>query len=154
MTITHEVWDENTNCPPSLHGVAPVEVQVTDDETASTGVRLSVNPTAVSEGAGGTTVTVRGAEQGPPHVSDGGDRGGGQNGRQRDGGDDYETVDDLTVTIPAESTSGTETFRLTPTDDVIGESDETITVSGTTNFGLTVTDAALRSWTTKRRRRE
>ena len=37
VTITHEVWDENTNCPPSLHGVAPVEVQVTDDETASTG---------------------------------------------------------------------------------------------------------------------
>ena len=37
VTITHEVWDENSNCPPSLHGVAPVEVQVTDDETASTG---------------------------------------------------------------------------------------------------------------------
>ena len=37
VTITHEVWDENSNCPPSLHGVAPVEVQVTDDETASMG---------------------------------------------------------------------------------------------------------------------
>ena len=52
VTITHEVWDENSNCPPSLHGVAPVEVQVTDDETASTGVALSVNRTTVSEGAG------------------------------------------------------------------------------------------------------
>ena len=33
VTITHEVWDENTNCPPFLHGVAPVEVRVTDDKT-------------------------------------------------------------------------------------------------------------------------
>ncbi len=33
VTITHEVWDENGNCP--LHGVAPVEVQVTGDETVT-----------------------------------------------------------------------------------------------------------------------
>ena len=33
VTITHEVSDENFQCPPSLRGVAPVTVRVTDDET-------------------------------------------------------------------------------------------------------------------------
>ena len=145
VTITHEVWDENTNCPPSLHGVAPVEVQVTDDETASTGVTLSMNPTAVIEGAAGTPVTVRAALNGAPRTSPTAVTVAvGKTGDSATEGTDYETVDDLTVTIPPGLTSATETFTLTPTDDVIGESDETITVSGTTRSGLTVTDAALK----------
>ena len=145
VTITHDVWDENTNCPPSLHGVAPVEVQVTDDETASTGVRLSVNPTAVSEGAGGTPVRVTAALNGAPRTSPTAVTVAvGKTGDSATEGTDYETVDDLTVTIPPGLTSARETFTLTPIDDVIGESDETITVSGTTRSGLTVTDAELR----------
>ncbi len=32
VTITHEGSDENFQCPPSLHGVAPVRVRVIDDE--------------------------------------------------------------------------------------------------------------------------
>ena len=145
VTITHDVWDENTNCPPSLHGVAPVEVQVTDDETASTGVRLSVNPTAVIEGAGGTPVRVTAALNGAPRTSPTAVTVAvGKTGDSATEGTDYETVDDLTVTIPPGLTSARETFTLTPIDDVIGESDETITVSGTTRSGLTVTDAELR----------
>ena len=146
VTITHDVWDENTNCPPSLHGVAPVEVQVTDDETASTGVSLSVNPTAVIEGAGGTPVTVRAALNGDPRTSPTPVTVAvGKTGDSATEGTDYETVADLTVTIPAGLPSARETFTLTPIDDVIGESDETITVSGTTSVsGLTVTAAQLR----------
>ena len=145
VTITHDVWDENTNCPPSLHGVAPVEVQVTDDETAPTGVSLSVNPTAVIEGAGGTPVTVRAALNGAPRTSPTAVTVAvGKTGDSATEGTDYETVGGLTVTIPPGLTSATETFRLTPIDDVIDEGDETITVSGTTRSGLTVTDAALK----------
>ena len=145
VTITHDVWDENTNCPPSLHGVAPVAVQVTDDETASTGVRLSVNPTAVSEGAGGTPVRVRAALNGAPRTSPTAVTVAvGKTGDSATEGTDYQTVADLTVTIPPGLTSARETFTLTPTDDVIDEGDETITVSGTTRSGLTVTDAALK----------
>ena len=144
VTITHDVWDENTNCPPSLHGVAPVEVQVTDDETASTGVRLSVNPTAVSEGAGGTPVRVTAALNGAPRTSPTAVTVAvGKTGDSATEGTDYETVDDLTVTIPPGLTSATETFRLTPIDDVIDEGDETITVSGTTSSGLTLTPTSL-----------
>ncbi len=144
VTITHEVWDENTNCPPSLKGVAPVEVQVTDDESASTGVALSVNPMTVSEGAGGTPVTVRAALNGvarlgstPVKVAV------GRTGDSATEGTDYETVDDLTVTIPAGLTSATERFTLTPTDDDVVESDKTVTVSGTTTVsGITTINPA------------
>ena len=120
VTITHEVWDENSNCPPSLHGVAPVEVQVTDDESASTGVALSVNPMTVSEGAGGTPVTVRAALNGAARLGSTPVKVAvGRTGDSATEGTDYETVDDLTVTIPAGLTSATERFTLTPTDDVV-----------------------------------
>ena len=144
VTITHEVWDENSNCPPSLHGVAPVEVQVTDDETASTGVALSVNPMTVSEGAGGTTVTARAALNGAARLGSTPVKVAvGKTGDSAKEGTDYETVDDLTVTIPAGLTSATETFTLTPTDDDVVESDKTVTVSGTTTAsGITTVNPA------------
>ena len=144
VTITHEVWDENSNCPPSLHGVAPVEVQVTDDETASTGVALSVNPMAVSEGAGGTTVTVRAALNGAARLGSTPVKVAvGKTGDSATEGTDYETVDDLTVMIPVGLTSATETFTLTPTDDDVVESDKTVTVSGTTTAsGITTVNPA------------
>ena len=47
-------------------------------------------------------------------------------------GTDYTTVDDLTLTISAEQTSGTATFTLTPDNDTLGEGDEKISVTGTT----------------------
>ena len=144
VTITHEVWDENTNCPPSLHGVAPVEVQVTDDESASTGVALSVNPMTVSEGAGGTTVTVRAALNGAARLGSTAVKVAvGKTGDSATEGTDYETVDDLTVTIPEGLTSATERFTLTPTDDDVVESDKTVTVSGTTTAsGITTVNPA------------
>ena len=144
VTITHEVWDENSNCPPSLHGVAPVEVQVTDDETASTGVALSVNPMAVSEGAGGTTVTVRAALNGAARLGSTPVKVAvGKTGDSATEGTDYETVDDLAVMIPVGLTSATETFTLTPTDDDVVESDKTVTVSGTTTAsGITTVNPA------------
>ena len=144
VTITHEVWDENSNCPERLHGVAPVEVQVTDDESASTGVALSVNPMTVSEGAGGTPVTVRAALNGAPRLGSTPVKVAvGKRGDSATEGTDYETVDDLTVTIPAGLTSATERFTLTPTDDVVVESDKTVTVSGTTTAsGITTINPA------------
>ena len=146
VTVTHEVWDEKSNCPPSLHGVAPVEVQVTDDETASTGVALSVNPTTVSEGAGGTTVTVRAALNGAARLgSTAVTVAVGKTGDSATEGTDYETVDDLTVTIAAEATSGTATFQFTPNDDTLVEGLETLTLSGTTTASAitTITTATL-----------
>ena len=59
-------------------------------------------------------------------------------------GTDYQTVSDLTVTIPARATSATGTFMLTPIDDALGEGDETTTVTGTTDApGVAVTGTEL-----------
>ena len=56
VRITHELWDENTNCPPSLHGVAPVTVGVTDDDVP--GITVSPAQLTVPEG-GMRTYTVK-----------------------------------------------------------------------------------------------
>ena len=48
VRITHELWDEKTNCPPSLHGVAPVTVGVTDDDVP--GIKVSPQHLTVPEG--------------------------------------------------------------------------------------------------------
>ena len=116
-------------------------LEITDNDTASTKVTLSVNPDAVSEGAGETTVTVTGTLDDAARttatsvtVSVGGDTA--------TAGTDFDTVSDFPLTIAAGATSGTATFRLTPTDDNLDEDTETLTVTGTTD-GLTVDSATL-----------
>ena len=52
VEFTHEVWDENTNCPPSLHWIAKVTVRIIDDDRDSGGTlpKLSIQDTPVVEG--------------------------------------------------------------------------------------------------------
>ena len=52
VEFTHEVWDQNTNCPPSLHGIAKVTVRIIDDDRDSGGTlpKLSIQDTPVVEG--------------------------------------------------------------------------------------------------------
>ncbi|MCY4610416.1 MAG: hypothetical protein OXC38_01690, partial [Gammaproteobacteria bacterium] len=57
-------------------------------------------------------------------------------------GTDYATVSDLTLTIAAGAASASGSFTLTPDNDVLDETDETISVDGTAGT-LTVTDAAI-----------
>ena len=57
---------------------------------------------------------------------------------------DYAVNTALTsITIPANTASGTGTLKITPTDDVVVEGDETIIVSGTTTVSLNVSDAII-----------
>ena len=54
-------------------------------------------------------------------------------------GTDYAAVADFTLTIDAGQPTGTATFTLTPTNDMLGEEDETISVTGSTPVsGLSV----------------
>ncbi len=104
---------------------------------------LSVNPASVGEADGATAVVVTAALHGRrPGLGDGGDGRGGDTGDSATEGTDYATVSDFTVTIGANATSGTGTFTLTPTQDLLVEGDETISVKGTAT-GLTVTGASL-----------
>ena len=49
---------------------------------------------------------------------------------------DFAAVSNFTITLSAGSTSATGTFVLTPTDDDVDETDETVTVSGSAEFPL------------------
>ena len=122
----------------------PVEVTVTDDETESTEVALTLSPAVVSEGAGsaGQTVTVTGTLDSGTRA-----RATAVTVRVADGtataGSDFTPVTGFRLTIPAGEPSGTTTFTLVPVDDGLDEDDETLTVSGTTTSGLTVRSTSL-----------
>ena len=107
---------------------------------------LTVQPTSVAENAAATEVTVtvtlgKGvtlSESTPVTVSVG--------EGTATAGTDYTAIDDFSVTVPGGSLTATGKFTLTPVDDNMAESDETIYISGTaTNFlfadaSLTIVD--------------
>ena len=114
---------------------------ITDDDTPSTGVTLTVLPNRVAEDAAAAdqTVTVVAALNGASRdtattitVS--------VTGVTATAGTHYVAVDDFAVTIPANSVSGRNTFTLEPVDDEVDAPDRTVRVTGTTTAsGLTVT---------------
>ncbi|MYA33146.1 MAG: hypothetical protein F4037_06215 [Gemmatimonadales bacterium] len=111
--------------------------------SVSTGVMLSLDRTEIGESDGQTTITVTGR-------LDGDAMGSakavtvriGASGDPATEGTDYATVDDFTFEIGAGATEGGGTFSMTPNDDDVAESDETVTVSGSVT-GLNVTRATL-----------
>ena len=116
-----------------------VAVTVNDDETVSTGLTLSVSPGSVGEAAGATTVTVTAMlNAGARTVATTVTVSIGDASDSAMSGTDYTSVNDFTVTIAAEQTSGTGTFTLTPVSDDVDENNETVSVGGTVT-GLTVT---------------
>ncbi len=120
---------------------ADVAVTVSDDETASAGVALTVSPGTVDEDAGATTVTVTGTLDGAPRTSETALTVSVSAGTASAA--DFAAVADFTLTIAAGQSSGTATFTLTPVDDAIEEGDGTVNVTGTAQ-GLKVTGAAVK----------
>ena len=115
---------------------------ILDDDSAPD-VNLSVNPSSVSEGASGTTVTVTAAfstgntfpEDETVTVSIG--------GGTATAGTDYAAVSNFDITIPKGATIGEATFTLRPIQDTAVEGDETIDVAGSAG-DLTVNGTELR----------
>ena len=128
-------------------GEAADSVTVTerDSDTASTAVSLSVLPGVVLEASSGQAVVVTA-------TLNGGTRGAATEvavtvGAGGDGAEpvtDYGAVAGFTLTIPADTASGTATFTLSPVDDRVDEENETLTVGGTVaGGGLNVLSAEL-----------
>ena len=91
-------------------------------------VTLAVSPSSVGEGDGSTVVVVTAtANRAVPSATDVTVSVGGGSATS---GQDYGSVSDFTVTIPAGSTSGRARFTLTPRQDTSVEGSETISVSG------------------------
>ena len=113
----------------------PVQVTVTDDDAAPTGITLTVSPSRVREDDPSTVVTVSAALDGTTRfaaaqvvtVSVGANDG---DATEATAGTDYAAVPGFTLTIAAGAASGTGTFTLSPIDDAEFEGDQTVTVSG------------------------
>ena len=115
-----------------------VTVMVTDVDTASTQVTLAVDPTAVGEGDGATTVTVTGTLDHAVRTE--GTEVTVTVSAGTASASDFAPVSAFTLTIDADQPFGTTVFTLTPTDDDVDEADETLTVEGSTAAaGLNVT---------------
>ena len=136
-TITHTVSGGDY----TGESVEAVAVTVEDDEGPSTAVVLSVQPPTVGEGSS-RTVTVTGAlnraprQQATPVQVDVTAGTATQSA-------DFAAIAPFTLTIPANTKSGTASFTLAPVDDSLDEPDETVTVSGSTTVGLAVSGASL-----------
>ena len=112
------------------------EVELTDDDAMSSGIALTADPPRVSEGDGATPVRVTATLDAGARteattvtvtVSGSGDSDAV----------DFGDVQDFTITFAAGVTSGTGTFTLTPIDDDVDESDETLTVRGNSDLPVT-----------------
>ena len=109
--------------------VTAATVTLTDNDTAPTGLALTVDPATVAEGDSATDITVTATLE-----------GGGTLltdttvtlalGGQATQDTDY-TATLSKVTIAAGALSGTATLRITPTEDTLVEGTETISVTGT-----------------------
>ena len=116
----------------TIHGSSDLPVTGTtatlaDDDATSTGIVLSAAPSRVSEGAGETAVMVAAALDGGARTVDT-TVSVSVSGSGADDAVDFAAVSDFGIDIPAGATSATGTFTLTPEDDLVDESDETLTI--------------------------
>ena len=116
--------------------VTSTGVTLVDDDEASAAVVLTAVPGRVSEGAGATRVTVtasldRGLRGTPTTVTV------AVEGRGDPAAVDFAPVPDFEIVIAAGTAAGTGTFVLDPEADAVVESDETLTISGTSDLPVT-----------------
>ncbi|MYD78503.1 MAG: hypothetical protein F4239_06340, partial [Gammaproteobacteria bacterium] len=123
---------------------ASVAVTVTDDE-GEPGVTLSVSPYEIDEDSGRTEITVTATIDDNTRFATN-QQISSSVGTASDSaveGTDYETVSDFVITIGKGEESGSNTFFLTPVDDKFDESNETISVIGSSSTILSITGTAI-----------
>ena len=145
---TQDTIDEGTGETLSVSGTTAVsgltvgsdQITITDDDAAPTAVTLTANPDSVAENGGARMVTVTAAVGGTTRFGAAKTVAVtvGKTGDTAVSGTDYAAVTGFSVEIAAGADSGAKTFTLTPTDDSLDESEETLSVEGTLS-GVTVT---------------
>jgi len=126
--------------------VSTATVTITDDDTASTEINLSVNPNSIDENVAGdsngdVSVTVTATLTGTATRTSATTVALTQTGSSSH----YDlTSFPSSITIPAEQSSASLTFKIDPVDNTISEGDQTITISGSlTNFTVNSTTITL-----------
>ena len=135
-------WSNATNAMiSSRSGVVSAALRVdgtiTDDDGPPTSITLTVDDNDVGEGDGATTITVTATVDGRTRFAAATTVTVSVAGSGTTGAVNFDAVTDFNISIAAGAASGAGTFTLTPKDDLDDETDETITVSGTSS-GLTV----------------
>ena len=118
-------------------GSASVDINIADDETASTSIALSANPHTVSESDGVTNVIVTATLGGKVLDADAIVTISIDPASKATRDEDYAALFNPRLTIPAGSVSGSIELIIDPTADTMEEGNETITLTGSSE-GLTV----------------
>ena len=114
---------------------------ITDDD-ATPSITVTVDDGSVGEGDGATTITVTATVDGTTRFGAATTVTVSVAGSGTASAVDFAAVDAFDIEIAAGAASNTGSFTLTPTDDALDETDETITVSGASG-GLTVNPATI-----------
>ncbi len=139
VTVLDDVLDENTEtvvvrlddaAAYDLGSIAQVTVSIIDDDAPPTAVALSVAPAVISEGGGTATVTVIATVLGATRFAAAQTVSVSVAASGAQGVVGVSSVSDFNVVIPARARSGSATFTLTPTDNNVAESPETLNVTG------------------------
>ena len=134
LTPENDVIDEadETITIAGKHGERDLSTTLllTDDDAEPTGIALSTNPATVSEGAGATTVTVTATVEGGTTYASDQTVSIAFSGSGSAGVVGFASLPDISVVVDAGEATGTASFSLTPVDNNVDESDETITLTG------------------------
>ena len=130
---------------PSLHATNHTVTTTITDDDAPSGITLSANPASLGEDDGATSVTVTATLSGGTTRTSATVVTIGTLAGSATKDTDYTATTLASITIPANTASGSGTLTITPTDDEVVEGDETITIPGTTTtqVGLTVSSATV-----------
>ena len=145
VSVTGDVLDESnetvvvtlSNAGNATIGTATGSGTITDDDDAPTSITLTVSDNRVREDDGATTITVTATVDGTTRFAEAKTVRVSVSGSGTTTAVDFAAVADFDIVIAAGEASGTGTFTLTPNADAVDETDEAITVSGTSS-GLTV----------------
>ena len=135
-TIAHTVSAVGTDY--ASETAEGVTVTVTDDDDAPSGITLTANPDSVTENGGAKTITVTAAVNGETRYAEARTVSVSVGGGTAISGTDYTAVESFDITIGAGEDDASNTFTLTPENDVLAEGSETIDVTGTLS-GITIT---------------
>lgn len=105
------------------------EISLRDDDAAPTGISLDATPNVAQENEGTQIFTVTATVDGRTTYATAQSIPITVTGTLAAGAVDFIPVPDFSIEIPAESSSGSTTFTLTPEDDSVAETDETITIA-------------------------
>ena len=122
---------------------AATQIALTDDDAAPAGITLSAGPTSVTENGGARTISVTATVDGSTRFGTAQTVSVSVAGHDVMGQVGFAQVSGFSIEIPAETASGSQSFTLTPDDNVWFESDGEASISGTSSVTVTGTSVSL-----------